>query len=99
MRECGARKVLVTHGQDEALARYLREVEGIDAEPLGRLRPEEGPGEMAAAQDPWDAAAVPPRRADRVGRPRGSEGPNADAIGAEAASRRPPAANQSSRAS
>lgn len=58
VRECGARKVLVTHGQDEALARYLREVEGIDAEPLGRFRTEQGQGEMAAAQDPWDSAAV-----------------------------------------
>ena len=37
VRESGARKVYVTHGQSDVLARYLREVEGIDAEPLETL--------------------------------------------------------------
>jgi putative mRNA 3-end processing factor len=35
VRECGARQVYVTHGQSEGLARYLQEVEGIAAAPLG----------------------------------------------------------------
>jgi putative mRNA 3-end processing factor len=48
--ESGARRVILTHGQEEALARYLREVEGVDAWPLGREETEvwgreEGPGE------------------------------------------------------
>ena len=30
----GARQVYVTHGNSDGLARYLREVEGIGAEPL-----------------------------------------------------------------
>ncbi len=42
VRESGARQVYVTHGQGEALARYLREVEGIDAAPLIPPAPEEG---------------------------------------------------------
>jgi putative mRNA 3-end processing factor len=33
-RESGARQVYVTHGQGEALARYLSEVEGLSAAPL-----------------------------------------------------------------
>ena len=37
VRDSGARKVYVTHGQSYVLARYLREVEGIDAEPLQTL--------------------------------------------------------------
>ena len=37
VRESGARKVYVTHGQSDVLARYLRESEGIDAEPLDTL--------------------------------------------------------------
>jgi len=37
VRESGARKVYVTHGQSDVLARYLREMEGIDAEPLDTL--------------------------------------------------------------
>ena len=37
IRESGARKVYVTHGQSEVLAKYLREVEAIDAEPLDTL--------------------------------------------------------------
>ena len=34
VRESGARQVYVTHGNSDGLARYLREVEGISAEPL-----------------------------------------------------------------
>jgi putative mRNA 3-end processing factor len=34
VRQSGARRVLVTHGHNEVLARYLREEEGIAAEPL-----------------------------------------------------------------
>ena len=37
VRDSGARKVYVTHGQSHVLARYLREVEGVDAEPLETL--------------------------------------------------------------
>ncbi|APD49191.1 DNA ligase-associated DEXH box helicase [Synechococcus sp. SynAce01] len=34
VRDSGARQVYVTHGNSDGLARYLREQEGIDAEPL-----------------------------------------------------------------
>ena len=37
VRQSGARKGYVTHGQSDVLARYLREVEGIEAEPLETL--------------------------------------------------------------
>ena len=37
IRESGAKKVYVTHGQSDVLARYLRESEAIDAEPLETL--------------------------------------------------------------
>jgi len=37
IRDSGARKVYVTHGQSEVLARYLKDVESIDAEPLDTL--------------------------------------------------------------
>ena len=37
IRQSGASKVYVTHGQSDVLARYLREVESIDAEPLETL--------------------------------------------------------------
>ncbi len=37
VRESQARKVYVTHGQSDVLARYLREEEGINAEPLETL--------------------------------------------------------------
>jgi len=37
VRESGAKKVYVTHGQSEVLTRYLQESEGIDAEPLETL--------------------------------------------------------------
>jgi putative mRNA 3-end processing factor len=36
VKDSGARQVYVTHGSCDVLARYLREVEGIRAEPLGR---------------------------------------------------------------
>ena len=42
IRESGASKVYVTHGQSDVLARYLREVEAIDAEPLDTLFGDEG---------------------------------------------------------
>jgi putative mRNA 3-end processing factor len=34
VRDSGASQVYVTHGQSSVLARYLREQEGISAEPL-----------------------------------------------------------------
>jgi putative mRNA 3-end processing factor len=34
VRDSAARQVFVTHGNSEGLARYLRELEGISAEPL-----------------------------------------------------------------
>jgi len=34
VNDSGARQVYVTHGNSDGLARYLREVEGINAEPL-----------------------------------------------------------------
>ena len=37
VKQSGAQKVYVTHGQSDVLARYLRETEGIDAEPLDTL--------------------------------------------------------------
>ena len=37
VKQSGAQKVYVTHGQSDVLARYLREVEGVDAEPLETL--------------------------------------------------------------
>ena len=37
MKQSRAHKVYVTHGQSDVLARYLRETEGIDAEPLDTL--------------------------------------------------------------
>ena len=37
VRESGAKKVYVTHGQSDVLSRYLRECEGIAAEPLETL--------------------------------------------------------------
>ena len=37
VRDSGARNVYVTHGQSDVLARYLREVEGLDAKPLETL--------------------------------------------------------------
>jgi putative mRNA 3-end processing factor len=37
VEQTGAKRVLVTHGSSEALARYLREARGLDAVPLGQL--------------------------------------------------------------
>ena len=37
VKESGAQRVYVTHGQNDVLARYLKEVEGIDASPLSLL--------------------------------------------------------------
>ena len=37
VKQSRAHKVYVTHGQSDVLARYLRETEGIDAEPLDTL--------------------------------------------------------------
>jgi len=37
VRESGARQIYVTHGNSDGLARYLREVDGIAAEPLDRV--------------------------------------------------------------
>ncbi|MDM7952248.1 MAG: ligase-associated DNA damage response exonuclease [Cyanobium sp. CZS 25K] len=54
VRDCGARQVYVTHGNSDGLARYLREEEGLAAEPLGRAfegkRSEEG--EVVGASAP-----------------------------------------------
>jgi putative mRNA 3-end processing factor len=45
VRESGAQQVYVTHGNSDGLARYLREVEGISAEPLaGAFAAERGEG-------------------------------------------------------
>ena len=46
VRESGAQQVYVTHGNSDGLARYLREVEGIRAEPLaGAFATERGDGD------------------------------------------------------
>ncbi len=51
--DSGARQVYVTHGNSDGLARYLREEQGLAAEPLGRAfegqRSEDGELEGAAA--------------------------------------------------
>ena len=38
IKESGAKRVYVTHGQDDVIARYLREVEGIEADSLKVLK-------------------------------------------------------------
>ena len=38
IKESEAKQVYVTHGQDDVISRYLRDVEGIKADPLGLLR-------------------------------------------------------------
>jgi putative mRNA 3-end processing factor len=64
VRGSGARNVLVTHGQGEVLARYLRELEGIAAEPLATGRAAEAHGESAEDQEtPCDAVPIPEERA------------------------------------
>ncbi len=71
VRESGARQVYVTHGQSEILARYLREVEGLNAAPLERrfaaertAGAEDSAGDDAlpdAGDDPSVAAPTVPR--------------------------------------
>jgi putative mRNA 3-end processing factor len=57
-RDCGARQVYVTHGNADGLARYLREIEGIAADPLsGRFQAERG--DEAEAEVETDAEADP----------------------------------------
>ncbi len=52
-RQSGARQVYVTHGQSEVLARYLREVAGIAAEPLqGGGLAERGDADGEAEREP-----------------------------------------------
>ncbi len=58
-RETGARQIYLTHGQSDVLARYLREVEGLAADPLeggfdAERRPEGEPGPEAEAAPPAD---------------------------------------------
>ncbi|MFM7676983.1 MAG: ligase-associated DNA damage response exonuclease [Synechococcus sp.] len=57
VRQSGARQVYVTHGNADGLARYLREVEGLQAEPLqGAFAAERSEDPEAAAGG--EAAAV-----------------------------------------
>jgi putative mRNA 3-end processing factor len=51
VRDSGARQVYVTHGQNDVLARYLREVEGISAAPLHDGFAAERVGEAAEETD------------------------------------------------
>ena len=60
VKETGARQVYVTHGNSDGLARYLREVEGISAEPLeGGFSAERG-GEDPDGAEPAPPVAAPP---------------------------------------
>jgi len=45
IRETGAQRVYAMHGHRDALVRYLREVEGIDAAPIGRAQPADPEGD------------------------------------------------------
>jgi putative mRNA 3-end processing factor len=45
IRETGAGKVYATHGHREALVRYLREVAGAEAEPIGVPQPADPEGD------------------------------------------------------
>jgi len=57
VRESGARQVYVTHGNSDGLARYLREVEGIAAEPLdGAFAAERSDNEANSSEDAPDGA-------------------------------------------
>jgi putative mRNA 3-end processing factor len=61
VRESQAQQVYVTHGQSNVLARYLREVEGISAEPLeGHFEAERFEDDEAAPNQ--DAPAAEPGR-------------------------------------
>jgi putative mRNA 3-end processing factor len=61
-RESGARQIYLTHGQSDVLARYLREVEGLQADPLeGGFEAERSPeGEPGPEQDPEPGPAGAP---------------------------------------
>jgi len=57
VRESGARQVYVTHGNSDGLARYLREVEGICAEPLERVfAAERNDSETVSGEDAADGS-------------------------------------------
>jgi putative mRNA 3-end processing factor len=45
IRETGAQRVYAMHGHRDALVRYLREAEGIDAAPIGRAPPPDPEGD------------------------------------------------------
>ena len=45
IRETGAQRVYATHGHRDTLVRYLREVERIDAAPIGRAQPADPEGD------------------------------------------------------
>ncbi|MFN9631798.1 MAG: ligase-associated DNA damage response exonuclease [Cyanobacteriota bacterium] len=55
IRETGAQRVYLTHGQGEVLARYLREVEGVDAQPLRSGEP----GAWERREDDEETPPVP----------------------------------------
>jgi len=59
VRDSGAQQVYVTHGQETVLARYLQEVEGVRAEPLGGVfgaeRSSEGRGEESGERSGEEA--------------------------------------------
>jgi putative mRNA 3-end processing factor len=61
VKQSGARQVYVTHGNSDGLARYLREVEGIAAEPLdGRFLAERSQEEQGHQEaEPAPEAAEP----------------------------------------
>jgi putative mRNA 3-end processing factor len=57
VKESGAAQVFVTHGNSDGLARYLREVEGISAEPLeGDFANERGDDQDAASDAGFEQA-------------------------------------------
>jgi putative mRNA 3-end processing factor len=61
-RESGARQIYLTHGQSDVLARYLREVEGMQADPLegGFEAERSSEGEPGLEQDPQPGTACAP---------------------------------------
>jgi len=64
VRESGARRVLVTHGQSEVLARYLREEEGIAAETLAPSRgAAAGEDRIEDQEVPVNPVSIPAERA------------------------------------
>ena len=59
VRDSGARQVYVTHGNSDGLARYLREVEGIAAEPLDQIiQAQHGGGDEASSGENPTASGV-----------------------------------------